>query len=39
VTEQPSKAMMQAYSHPIGPAPTTTRLLGMQSALMKVLES
>ena len=31
--------MMQAYSQPIGPAPTTTRLSGMQSARMNVLES
>jgi hypothetical protein len=29
LTEQPSKAMMQAYSQPIGPAPTTARLFGM----------
>ena len=39
VTEQPSKAMMQAYSQPIGPAPMRTRLSGMQSAWMNVLES
>ena len=29
LTEQPSNAMTQAYSQPIGPAPTTARLFGM----------
>jgi hypothetical protein len=39
VTEEPSSAMMQAYSQPIGPAPITARLFGMQLARTKVVES
>jgi hypothetical protein len=39
VTEQPSSAMIEAYSQPTGPAPTTARRLGMPFARTKVLES